>query len=208
MVAYSLTFDGVRPGNCSPLALRAGPAAGQPLDYIFAVDSQQHCRTDTYAKLLEHCSSPSRLRNRPRESVEDRTRDSDRDPVHFGDASRSVPAAGRPEPDSPDFDDTLRLLSELGVPSLTASRSMSPVEMCRRWMLVFCQLGCLGPFPDPGGPEAAPDLHLPRSPANATSFHEAIVVAHQQVRLDLLQGVEGHAHHDQQARTAEVEAAR
>src|SRR4051795_12958982 len=97
-----------------------------------------------------------------------------------------------------------------GVPSATASHSMSPVEMAgtpRRWQSTWA---CV-PLPAPGGPSRttrAPRLLGRESAASATdpaSLHEALVVAHHELALDLLDGVHRHTHHDQQRRAAEVE---
>ena len=40
------------------------------------------------------------------------------------------------------------------------------------------------------------------TPLNTSGLHQTIVVAHQQVALDLLQSVEYHTDHDQQRRTS------
>src|SRR5262245_43792298 len=98
---------------------------------------------------------------------------------------------------------TLRPSSE---PSATASRSMSPVEMAgspkRRpstcaWV----------PLPAPGGPSKTTREAWPStpSPTDAAPLHEPLVVAHHELALDLLDGVHGDAHHDEERRAAEVE---
>src|SRR5438477_4466839 len=93
------------------------------------------------------------------------------------------------------------------VPSAIASRSMSPVEMCGILCVAASRLACV-PFPLPGGPmKITFTMSSPSSAAaaNATAFHEAVVVAHDELRLDLLDRVHRHANHDQQRRSAEVE---
>ena len=64
------------------------------------------------------------------------------------------------------------------------------------------------PLPAPGA-RAAPAASLRRLPAapDPALLHEPLVVPHQQVRLDLLQRVERHADHDQDAGAAEVRTA-
>ena len=95
--------------------------------------------------------------------------------------------------------------SPSGVPCATASRRMSPVE-------ISGQSPCRGQPASPACPCPRRALRAGRA-RNATSsggrgcrppLHETVVVPHQQVRLDLLQRVERHAHDDQQARAAEV----
>ncbi len=54
------------------------------------------------------------------------------------------------------------------------------------------------------------DLHLvpgplPAPPADASALHESVVMPHDQLRLDLLDGIHGHADHDEQRRATEVE---
>src|SRR5438034_10307445 len=92
------------------------------------------------------------------------------------------------------------------VPAASASRRMSPVATCatppacassRPWV----------PFPAPGGPRKSASMLAARErPARARlgPLEEALVVAHQEVRLHLAHGVECHADDDQETRTAEV----
>src|SRR5882762_10494094 len=42
-------------------------------------------------------------------------------------------------------------------------------------------------------------------PPDPSALHESVVMTHHQLRLDLLDGVHGHADHDQQRGAAEVE---
>src|SRR3989441_8664690 len=87
------------------------------------------------------------------------------------------------------------------VPAARASRSMSPVATCatphsrasaRAWV----------PLPAPGGPRKTRRMLAARErPARARlgPLEEALVVAHQEVRLHLAHGVERHADHDQRS---------
>src|SRR5215218_4431196 len=94
------------------------------------------------------------------------------------------------------------------LPALTASRSMSPVEIAgtpRRpdrapaWV----------PFPELGGPSRTtrrrPGSGSATPATDPAPLHEALVVAHHELALDLLDGVHRHADHDQQRGAAEVE---
>src|SRR4051812_45274930 len=92
------------------------------------------------------------------------------------------------------------------VPSAIASRSMSPVEMCGMACWAASRFACV-PFPLPGGPMKMMFRAKPLSPppADPAALHEPVIVAHDQLRLDLLDRIHGHAHHDQQRRAAEVE---
>src|SRR3954453_15884069 len=86
------------------------------------------------------------------------------------------------------------------VPSVTASRNMSPVETAgtpRRSESVWAWV----PFPAPGGPKRttrAPEEGSATPPTDPAPLHEAFVVAHHELALDLLDRVHGNAHHDQQ----------
>src|SRR5262245_20751002 len=103
----------------------------------------------------------------------------------------------------------------IGFLSLIASRRMSPVEIFNRARSRANRPACV-PFPAPGGPimmTFRPIAYLclyraagssPTS-SNPRLLHEAVVVAHDQLRLDLLHGVHRYADHDQQRRAAEVE---
>src|SRR5579862_3183028 len=103
-------------------------------------------------------------------------------------------------------------------PAAKCSRSMSPVEMwatprdCRRSLAWV-------PFPEPGGPNimrhslerggaigwarGLSDTASP-PPYPARPRRKSFIVAHDQLRLDLVDGVHGHAHHNQQRGAAEV----
>src|SRR5207245_11664891 len=93
------------------------------------------------------------------------------------------------------------------VPAARASRSMSPVATCatphspasaRAWV----------PLPAPGGPRKTRRMLAARErPARARlgPLEEALVVAHQEVRLHMAHGVERNADHDQEGRDAELE---
>src|SRR5512137_1943211 len=106
------------------------------------------------------------------------------------------------------------------VPRALWSRNMSPVEMwgiCRSRDSSFA---CV-PLPAPGGPSRMRIIVVSRIPgeepsgaqagggatadARAAGSGEPLVVAGDEVPLDLLHGVEGHAYHDEERRPAEVE---
>src|SRR3954451_18387089 len=91
------------------------------------------------------------------------------------------------------------------VPSLTAARSMSPVDRYRRGKSWRRRLAWV-PFPAPGGPSRM-RFSSDTDPRDYL-FQEAFVVAHHQLRLELLHRVQGHADHDQDRRPAEVEGRR
>src|SRR5947207_7936406 len=93
-----------------------------------------------------------------------------------------------------------------GVFSLTAARRMSPVVIlgsCRRSARI---LPCV-PLPEPGAPRIRTNTALLRAAAELDSafLHEAVVMPEQEVLLHLLDGVQRHAHDDQQGRTPEAE---
>src|SRR6185295_3560745 len=103
---------------------------------------------------------------------------------------------------------TLRPSSE---PFATASRSMSPVEMAGTPRCSPSTWACV-PLPAPGGPSRT--TREPRPPAGASStpsptnpapLHEAFVVAHHELALDLLDRIHRDADDDEQRRAAEVE---
>src|SRR5947208_3559287 len=92
------------------------------------------------------------------------------------------------------------------VPSLTAARRMSPVVIlgsCRRSARIF---PCV-PFPEPGAPRIRTNTPLLRTAAELDSafLHEAVVVPEEEILLHLLNGIQRHAHHDQQRRAPEAE---
>src|SRR6476659_4573047 len=110
-------------------------------------------------------------------------------------SSTSSPAAMIPRTRSPS-----------SLPAATASRSMSPVEMAQTPRRSHSTWACV-PLPAPGGPSRttrAWRLSAP-SPTDPASLHEAFVVAHHELALDLLDRVHGDAHHDEQRGAAEVE---
>src|SRR3954464_639103 len=103
--------------------------------------------------------------------------------------------------------------------SLTAWRSMSPVATYASEKSSWRRSAWV-PFPAPGGPSRmrlSSDIvrgnrNTPRSPAATRTrgrapylLQEALVVAHHQLRLELLHRVEGHAHDDEQRGAAEEE---
>src|SRR3954447_6818085 len=105
------------------------------------------------------------------------------------------------------------------VPSLTAWRSMSPVATYASEKSSWRRSAWV-PFPAPGGPSRmrlSSDIvrgnrNTPRSPAATRTrgrapylLQEALVVAHHQLRLELLHRVEGDAHDDEQRGAAEEE---
>src|SRR6185503_19205833 len=93
----------------------------------------------------------------------------------------------------------------------TAWRNISPVEIAGTPSRSASSAACV-PFPEPGGPKSSTRLARTAwlcSAAPATdppSLHEAFVVAHHQLALDLLQEVHRHADDDEQRGAAEVEA--
>src|SRR5579864_8079787 len=104
-----------------------------------------------------------------------------------------------------------------GVPRLACSRNISPVEI---WGTPYSWAICLAcvPLPAPGGPKKITARPSPFaasrastgasgiSPAPQLSFlDEALVIAHDQLRFDLLNGIHGHADHDQKRSAAEIE---
>src|SRR6185369_13510437 len=90
------------------------------------------------------------------------------------------------------------------VPSATASRSMSPVEICGIACTSASRFAWV-PLPLPGGPMKMIRNRLSSTSADASALHESVVVAHDELRLDLLDRVHGHTDDDQQRRAAEVE---
>src|SRR4029077_8750072 len=105
-----------------------------------------------------------------------------------------------------------------GVPWLTCSRSMSPVERCGTPYFLANSFACV-PFPAPGGPRkitarsnfcgarvsgATQASPLPPTAQPALSC-KAFVVPHDQLSFQLLHRIHGHAHDDQERRSAEIE---
>src|SRR5919112_2038576 len=90
------------------------------------------------------------------------------------------------------------------VPSFLCSRRRSPVPMYGSPKSSVRRAAWV-PLPAPGGPSRIRFSSLMK---RASLLQEALVVAHHQLRLELLHGVQGHADHDQDRRTAEVEVRR
>src|SRR5215210_6727725 len=103
------------------------------------------------------------------------------------------------------------------VPELTASRSISPVEIAGTPSWLASRVAWV-PLPAPGGPSrtilgrplrAIPKLvagSLSAPPTtDATLFHEPFVVAHHELAFDLLDRIHRHADHDEERGAAEVE---
>src|SRR4051812_6429292 len=93
-------------------------------------------------------------------------------------------------------------LTPSGVFFATASRRRSPVETGTAWASVLTRSACV-PLPPPGGPKKASRTSLTLPAADTAGLHEALVVAHEEVRFDLLHHVERDADDDQDARAAE-----
>src|SRR5262245_57429127 len=93
-----------------------------------------------------------------------------------------------------------------GVPSCTACRRMSPVEILGTPRVRANRSACV-PFPAPGGPNitSLTDTALAASTPNTRLLHEAVVVPHDELRLDLLHRVHRHTDDDEQRRAAEIE---
>src|SRR5271166_3707815 len=93
-------------------------------------------------------------------------------------------------------------------------RSMSPVDICGTCMQLWSSCAWV-PLPEPGGPKRIRAVAGPgrtgisegtSSTANAASARrEALVVAHDELRLDLVYRVHGHTHHDQQRCSTKIE---
>jgi hypothetical protein len=88
----------------------------------------------------------------------------------------------------------------------TASRSISPVEICGTPS--FCTSSCAWvPLPAPGGPSMRrrARAHRCKPAADPRALREALVLARHEVRLDLRDRVEPDADHDQERRAAVAE---
>src|SRR5262245_12903667 len=91
------------------------------------------------------------------------------------------------------------------VPAAMASRSMSPVEMLGMRSQAATRPACV-PLPAPGGPRkitrvpagSGDGLPAPTDASPLARPAEALVVAHDELRLHLGHGVHGHAHDDQE----------
>src|SRR5438874_7598625 len=105
------------------------------------------------------------------------------------------------------------------VSAATADRSTSPEARTGRPSR-SPRIGAWVPLPAPGAPSttriligrraaARTERRRPAaSAASSPSADEAFVVAHHQLRLELLHGLDDDAHHDQQARAAEADPAK
>ena len=92
-----------------------------------------------------------------------------------------------------------------GVPSRTAARNRSPVATIGMRPAARRGSGACVPLPAPGAPSRTTTF-MSTSGAPRASFDEAFVVAHHQLRLELLHRLDHHRHHDQQRRAAQGEA--
>src|SRR3954470_4260536 len=72
-----------------------------------------------------------------------------------------------------------------GVLFLTASRRRSPVEIGTAFASLWMRPAWV-PLPPPGGPKKASRTELVPPAADTARLHEALVVPHEEVRLDLL----------------------
>src|SRR5437867_3711655 len=99
------------------------------------------------------------------------------------------------------------------VPAAIASRSMSPVEI-RGTLPQAARRAAWVPLPAPGGPRKMTrsrgagrisGLASTTDPPALAGAAEAVVVAHDQLGLDLGHGVHGHPDDDEQRRAPEVE---
>src|SRR5438552_5683231 len=114
---------------------------------------------------------------------------------------------------SPPFSISGPAMRPRAVPAAMASLSMSPVEIfgTRRWP---ARRAAWVPFPAPGGPRkmirapiAGSGLGLApaTNPSPLAGTAEALVVAHDELRLHLGDGVHGHADDDEERGSAEIE---
>src|SRR6185295_4416571 len=99
--------------------------------------------------------------------------------------------------------------SPISLPASTDSRRMSPVDTLGMPCTRAKRSACV-PLPAPGGPrnirfKAMEKSRLAPSSTNAGLLHEAVVMSHNQLRLDLLHGIHCNADDDQQRRAAEEE---
>ena len=145
------------------------------------------------ARAASAASSAARLGLGPREAVED----------------RAIARVGLAEPveEHPDRQvvghelAAIHVLSWLrgraAVPDSRRPRNRSPVATCGSPSR-SARTGACVPLPAPGPP---------RSTSTHASPDEAFVVAHHQLRLDLLHGFDHDADHDEDARAAKAEAA-
>src|ERR1700693_1244019 len=100
------------------------------------------------------------------------------------------------------------------VPSRTAARSTSPVAIFGIPSR-FASLSACVPFPAPGGPSSTMIMKpgpgsvsaagLSAAEAHPALLHEAVVLAEQQVLVDLRHRIESDTDHDEERRSAETE---
>src|SRR6185369_17284740 len=93
------------------------------------------------------------------------------------------------------------------LPPATAWRNIAPVEIAGIPSRSASSAACV-PLPAPGAPKSSRRRAVRVSGSPATDpppLHEAFVVAHHQLTLDLLQEVHRHADDDEQRGAAEVE---
>src|SRR5579875_3574775 len=104
------------------------------------------------------------------------------------------------------------LISPMGSPASIWRRSISPVEMCGPVMQCWRNsLACV-PLPEPGGPKrmmagGCNRLHgsAAATPDPSRARRKAFVMAHDKLRLNLVDGVHRHADDNEQCGAAEIE---
>src|SRR6266705_2527802 len=124
----------------------------------------------------------------------------------------SITSPTRPSGTSSPRSTIAATLRPRGEPYRIAARNNSPVEMCGRPVRREISAACV-PLPTPGAPRStslapAPLAALIPSPAAAAHprpLQEAVVMPHDELRLDLLHRVHRDADHDQERRPAEIE---
>src|SRR5580658_1474156 len=100
----------------------------------------------------------------------------------------------------------IRSTSSAGsLPAALAARSMSPVEICGIFHWAQTRFACV-PLPEAGGPtnttRIASVLSDPNARSASTPARKPLVVARDEVRFDLVDGVESHTDHDHDRRPA------
>ena len=174
-----------------PAAVRARVAAHQPPDRELAADRELQDRRERLLGRLERPLQRLGLGDGPREPVEDESLVGVGllQPVHHhrdDDVVRDVLAAIHVRAClDPELRPPLHVVAQD-----VAGRDLRDARSARR-----AGRPCV-PFPAPGGPSSTSRIGL---------SEEALVVTHQQLRLDLLHRLEGDAHRDQDRRTAERE---
>src|SRR5580658_2412766 len=98
----------------------------------------------------------------------------------------------------------IRSTSSAGsLPAALAARSMSPVEICGIFHWAQTRFACV-PLPEAGGPTNTTRIASVLSDSNArrtsTAARKPLVVARDEMRLDLVDRVESHSHHDHDRR--------